>query len=640
MRRTILLLSLCLAVSVFAQNKNDKRPHRLTNKVAVERKIQKIEAPVPFMERAFSVSSAKALKAKASIEANRAQEKYNINGWLESGTVRANAQSDSKEQIDSVVMHNNANQKVSRQYFIYNDQHWSIKRINSLWDASTSSWAEVEVYTFARDDEGYVLSQQLVYPEWNEGSKEEFVYEVINGMKLGISCTISYMLEGVWFYDSKEEYKYDNRGNISEQVILMYDPDASEWIPSDKLIAEYDEKNRQNAFESYYWTGMEWEGLTKQYFVFNNDGDTELYLQYLWAPATKDWFCYYKLENVFENGRIDMQTESFWNKTKGDWSGIEEYNGVMMYCGKTTFEYDDKGREIYELYQMNKENGWQKEVDIEKTWTETDKGANLSQKMYYYTSADNKEFRKDLWVEYNTLGLETYVIEKHLIDGVWTSLYEEAYSWDTVGNLLGSQYWEYVDGQKLAYIAEEYVYDTDNNVIESHHAFGQGTGADDWINVSRFTYIYENNVRIEKMAYMWNEDHWIANWGEGMKYDYSILNSDLILPTELADKYKIIEAYDYVGAGTDWEVNTFVYHYSKDGVSNLTNVNENAFSVYPNPVVDVLSINSNEDAEINVYSVQGAKLISTVGRQVNMSNLVAGFYIVEVNGTRMKIMKK
>ena len=83
-----------------------------------------------------------------------------------------------------------------------------------------------------------------------------------------------------------------------------------------------------------------------------------------------------------------------------------------------------------------------------------------------------------------------------------------------------------------------------------------------------------------------------------------------------------------------------VYHYSKDGVSNLTNVNENAFSVYPNPVVDVLSINSNEDAEINVYSVQGAKLISTVGRQVNMSNLVAGFYIVEVNGTRMKIMKK
>ena len=90
------------------------------------------------------------------------------------------------------------------------------------------------------------------------------------------------------------------------------------------------------------------------------------------------------------------------------------------------------------------------------------------------------------------MGLETYVIEKHLIDGVWTSLYEEAYSWDTVGNLLGSQYWEYVDGQKLAYIAEEYVYDTDNNVIESHHAFGQGTGADDWINVSRFTYIYEN----------------------------------------------------------------------------------------------------------------------------------------------------
>ena len=43
---------------------------------------------------------------------------------------------------------------------------------------------------------------------------------------------------------------------------------------------------------------------------------------------------------------------------------------------------------------MNKENGWQKEVDIEKTWTETDKGANLSQKMYYYTSAITKSLEK------------------------------------------------------------------------------------------------------------------------------------------------------------------------------------------------------------------------------------------------------
>ena len=207
MRRTILLLSLCLTVSVFAQNKNDKRPHQLTNKVATERKIQKLEAPVPFMERALPVSSAKALKAKTSIKANCAQEKFGINGWLDTEVARAKAQSDSKERLDSIIMYNNANQKESRQYFLFNDQQWVVGRINSLWDSSTSSWAEVEVYSFVRDDDGYVLSQQLVYPEWNEGTKEEFVYEVINGMKLGVSSTISFLIDGTWTYDTKSEFK-------------------------------------------------------------------------------------------------------------------------------------------------------------------------------------------------------------------------------------------------------------------------------------------------------------------------------------------------------------------------------------------------------------------------------------------------
>lgn len=641
MRRTILLLSLCLTVSVFAQNKNDKRPHQLTNKVATERKIQKMEAPARFMERELSVSSAKALKAKTSIKANCAQEKFGMNGWLDTEIARAKAQSDSKERLDSIIMHNNANQNESRQYFIYDDQQLVIKRINSLWDSSTSSWAEVEVYTFVREDDGYILSQQLVYPEWNEGTKEEFVYEVINGMKLGVSSTISFLIDGTWTYDTKSEFKYDNRGNITEQVNFMYDPDTSEWIPLDRLVAEYDNKNRQSGYENYFWTGTEWEGYFKQSSELNDDGTAFLlYYEYLWIPETKDWLRYFKLENVFENDRLVSQAESYWNKTKQDWSGIEEYNGVMMYSGKTTFEYDNKGREIYEVYQENRENGWQKEVDIEKTWTETDKGTNLSQKTYFYTSDDDKELRQDFWEEYNKLGLATYAIEKKLIDGVWLNLYEEVYEYDAVGNLLESKYWYFDGDQKFADVFEEYVYDNNNNVIESRHALGQGTGAEDWLNTSRFTYGYENNIRTEKLAYMWDEDHWITNWGEGVKYDFSILNSDLILPGELEDKYKILENYSYIGAGTDWEANTYVYHYSKDGASNLNNVNDNTFSVYPNPVVDVLSLNSNEDAEINVYSVQGAKLISTVGRQVNMSNLVPGFYIVEVNGTRMKIMKK
>jgi hypothetical protein len=75
----------------------------------------------------------------------------------------------------------------------------------------------------------------------------------------------------------------------------------------------------------------------------------------------------------------------------------------------------------------------------------------------------------------------------------------------------------------------------------------------------------------------------------------------------------------------------------------------NALTVYPNPVVDILSIRYNEEiTAINVYDLSGRLVKQITPNQteveVNMSELAAAMYIVKVNAggnqTEIKVIKK
>ncbi len=73
--------------------------------------------------------------------------------------------------------------------------------------------------------------------------------------------------------------------------------------------------------------------------------------------------------------------------------------------------------------------------------------------------------------------------------------------------------------------------------------------------------------------------------------------------------------------------------------------NNNHLVLYPNPSSDVFRIKSdaNEELKINIYSLQG-QLVHQGNYQsdeeVNVSNLSAGLYLVQVNGLTIKFSKK
>ena len=121
------------------------------------------------------------------------------------------------------------------------------------------------------DEDGYVLSMMA----YSKVSGQRYDYEY-NDKKWGISQTY-YTYDGsVWTPVQRGEYKYDDRANITEEVISAWDAASESWTPVIKSIAEYDEYNRMVMLEPYEWNGSEWYGSgEKKRYVWTEDGTNQ-----------------------------------------------------------------------------------------------------------------------------------------------------------------------------------------------------------------------------------------------------------------------------------------------------------------------------------------------------------------------------
>lgn len=77
---------------------------------------------------------------------------------------------------------------------------------------------------------------------------------------------------------------------------------------------------------------------------------------------------------------------------------------------------------------------------------------------------------------------------------------------------------------------------------------------------------------------------------------------------------------------------------------SITENNEIAFVMYPNPAKDYVTIESAKAADVKIYSISGQILseqnISEGINTIDLSDLNAGIYFISVNGTMVKVVKK
>lgn len=106
---------------------------------------------------------------------------------------------------------------------------------------------------------------------------------------------------------------------------------------------------------------------------------------------------------------------------------------------------------------------------------------------------------------------------------------------------------------------------------------------------------------------------------------------------------------DVANCNTNWVAKDATSHYvsTQQECTNLQNEEfiTNSFSVYPNPVNDILFIENNINniiQKINVYDLMGKTVIEQNGNiaQIDFSNITSGLYLVKITSEKEIIVKK
>ena len=99
-----------------------------------------------------------------------------------------------------------------------------------------------------------------------------------------------------------------------------------------------------------------------------------------------------------------------------------------------------------------------------------------------------------------------------------------------------------------------------------------------------------------------------------------------------------LKIYNY--ALTQTEI-TNLYNYNSTLVAQNFNQNNLEVALYPNPVQDILNINvDNAIKSVEIYNIQGQKVLNSTSNEVDMSSLNSGIYLVKITDENNSIATK
>jgi len=162
--------------------------------------------------------------------------------------------------------------------------------------------------------------------------------------------------EDQWINYSKEEYRYDERGNKEMEIHYSWDDEKEEWISRRKEESRYDEKGNIEMKIYYSWDfgKREWRGYKEEY-KYDKRGN-QLLSENSRIESGNDWKKESKLEKVYDENNnlllsIEMRgKENTWvNSSKTEY----EYIHTNLVKRKSDYKWDTETQQ------------WEKDVEVE-----------------------------------------------------------------------------------------------------------------------------------------------------------------------------------------------------------------------------------------------------------------------------------
>lgn len=576
-----------------------------------------------------------------------------------------------KERLDSVMGKkelDGVESKLSRQDFTYDKNGYPVKRINSLYDETTDSYFPVENYTFAWNDKGLCTSQEAWSDVYNSGERKDYKY---NDQNLGIEQTVYQYdpsTDEKWVPSWKGEYKYDGRGNMIEEVVSYWNSDDNKFVLTTKNVAAYNEQGLMSLFEPYSWNGTEWIGRDerKEYTYLNYNHITKVNTS-IWDENTRSWFWYCNFEQDFDKWmNMTRQEKKFYNKTRKDWSGCEDYGWGTLYNVKTDITFDDKGRELTaRVYDGKTTDGYTLSAGGDYKWTDNADGSSTEegQSWLIKDEGDEKFVNYELTEKFDAAGNRTYLLEKTYNYQLSTLLkdYERDWAFNDRNEIINEHTYNYnsdAENKRKPSLAVYYTYDNFGNLTETINQTGPSgagkplgapsyaettDGEDEWVNSTRFLYGYtQDTVRVSKEKYKWQDGAWTLNEKSTTTYDFNVPLSDIIVWVGFNSYHKIAQTTSAITLQGVMTNNIFDYFYTDLTTTGMTSAHTDGsdIRIFPTIVTDGFTVSAPAGTRTDVYSTGGIRVISTTENNVSTSNLPAGVYIVKAGIKTARIIKR
>jgi len=247
--------------------------------------------------------------------------------------------------------------------------------IGSTWDWDTNDWRYGNKLRTQFDQENRNVEQ--LYYEWN-------------------------WFENIWIFVSGEqsEYTLSTSGEVETMILYGLDLADTSWVVASKIEYTYDESDHLLKEEGYRLVEGEWELFSKQEWEYDQDGNMSLHTPYqwdyqydsltfvsryafahdahgrktlqelqLWDADTEDWLLRRRFTYAYnENDALSLEDEEFWN-VPGDGAYSKR---------RTEYLYNTTGQDS---------------VRVHYQWNESAQDINLSWKeFFYYGEVDEKDY--------------------------------------------------------------------------------------------------------------------------------------------------------------------------------------------------------------------------------------------------------
>ncbi len=608
-----------------------------------------------------------------------------------------------RDSMWSYNMSSSGDSSLAYRYYYDRDSAEQVVKLSGDWlDANNKVWHHGYIMNKAYDDYGNTtLYETYVWDEasasWKgSGEKLEYLFDA-DGHKLMEAVYSWDTTDNVWFGEHKYEYivapnhedvliqnsykwnpknetwgdyikwtyDYTADGNVEAVVKKEWDNGNDKWVDVKQEKRSYDSQGRLVSTLSLVWDAdnSDWVNFHKNEYTYDQDG-TQHYILYYWDDHDNSWQNYLKGEKRWDKqGHLIYFDEYQWNKFQDKWEGFE----------KEEKKYDENGNLTLWLFYA-----WDQ---VQEIWVNASKSV--------YKLDDNGRMVLKDYMTWDT------------DNDVWVNSKRDEFAWSPEGWLLmhASSTWDdHTNDWRCTFRIEttydpcgkklwvrKYRWSNDAGALlftNSEHYFYQGYLFEETASVCpgdsvlwRGVYLKDEGVHTQSYSSVTCRD---SSYRMTLSFydkpaDFDITGSDTVDANELT-VYSVPEngqvTYTWSleggnvishpsdnslqvqwgdpGEGMLYAVASNQYGCHSDTatlkvVIGVTGVEETApdeVVLYPNPVRDHIQIQSpGRVVRVEMYDLSGKALLTTDQKNIDLSGMDPGVYVVKIRNRDGKLLK-